>query len=113
MTFDALILSALALGIAATLAAMLPAWRRYVGSAPGLPVWGFARRREVVPQYSAALRAQLACEMCDAKRDCRRLLAEGVDLPAAGCPNGDLFQRRGDEKKNNAACRGTQPREAR
>jgi hypothetical protein len=90
---DTLIVTFLAVVLAVALAAVLPPWRRYVGTAAGLPFWDFARRRDLAPPHSQALCAQLRCEMCDAQRECRRLLAEGVDLPAAGCPNGELFPR--------------------
>ncbi|HEY3073739.1 MAG TPA: hypothetical protein VGJ74_01070 [Burkholderiales bacterium] len=72
---------------------VLPAWLRLTGGAHALPVWGFMRRRELEVERHAAFQAELRCEMCDARPQCRRLLAEGIDLPAAGCPNAGLLER--------------------
>lgn len=85
--FVALLLAA-ALGGA--LVGVLPAWRRLMGGATDLPVWGFLRRRGIGLGTIPVLQAELRCEVCDAKVQCRRLLAQGESVPA-DCPNAELF----------------------
>jgi hypothetical protein len=87
-TFFVMILGAAIVG---ALLGVLPAWLRLTNGADALPVWAFLRRRRVAPERHAAFHAELRCEMCDSRVQCTRLLAEGIDLPAAGCPNGALF----------------------
>lgn len=87
-TFFLMILGATVVG---ALLGVLPAWLRLRAGADALPVWSFLRRRRLAPDRHAAFHAELRCEMCDSQAQCMRLLAEGVDLPAAGCPNGALF----------------------
>lgn len=85
--FVALLLAA-ALGGA--LVGVLPAWRRLMGGAADLPIWGFLRRRGIGLGAIPVLQAELRCEVCDAKEQCRRLFAEGAGVPAQ-CPNAELF----------------------
>ena len=88
-TFIVLLLAA---ALAGVVLAVLPAWRARRESARTLPVRALLQRRGIAPSRRAALQAELRCELCDAQAECRQLLAEGVDLPAAGCPNGALLQ---------------------
>ena len=88
-TFIALLLAA---ALAGALLSVLPAWLRRTAGAQALPVRALLHRRGIALSRRAALHAELRCELCDAQPECRRLLAEGVDLPAAGCPNGGLLK---------------------
>ena len=87
-TFIALLLAA---AIAGALLGILPAWRRLMTGGRDLPVWGFLRRRGAGVEGRAALQAEMRCEMCDSKAQCRLLLANGADAPVTGCPNAKLF----------------------
>lgn len=94
ITLDAstLILLVLAAALAGALIAVLPRWRRMQEAAANLPVRGFLRQRDASLERIAALQAELHCEMCGAKAQCRQLLAEGVISPVPGCPNAELFR---------------------
>ena len=89
---SALILVIVAAALAGALIAVLPPWRRMQDAAGHLPVRGFLRRRDSSLERIAALQAELRCELCDAKTQCRHLLAEGAVSPVPGCPNAELFR---------------------
>lgn len=82
------ILVILAAALAGALASVLPAWR----GTRKVPVWGFLQRRSATLDPVAALQAELRCETCSAKLRCQKLLADGADTPASGCPNAEVFR---------------------
>ena len=90
MDSSAFIALLLAAALGGVLIGILPAWRRLMGGGPDLPVWGFLRRRGIGLETVPTLQAELRCEVCDSKAQCKRLLAEGGDVPAH-CPNAELF----------------------
>ena len=93
ITLDAsvLILVVVAAALAGALIAVLPPWRRMQDAAANLPVRGFLRRRDNSLEHIAALQAELRCELCGAKAQCRHLLARGAASPVPECPNAELF----------------------
>ena len=94
ITLDAsvLILVVVAAALGGALIVVLPPWRRMQDAAANLPVRGFLRRRDASLERIAALHAELQCEMCGAKAQCRQLLARGAASPVPGCPNAELFR---------------------
>ena len=88
---SALIALLLAAALGGVLIGILPAWRRLMEGGPDLPLWGFLRRRGIALETFPVLQAELRCELCGSKPQCKRLLAEGGDAPPAHCPNAELF----------------------
>ena len=86
-----LILIIFAAALGGALIAVLPPWRNMMQHRAHLPVWAFLGRRDTRLERIAALQAELRCETCDSKEQCRRLLAAGASVPVAGCPNEGLF----------------------
>jgi hypothetical protein len=68
--------------------ALLPAWRPL--RRPELPLWRFPRRRSLLARLDA-LRAELRCEKCAARADCRARLSRRCLKPVASCANAQLF----------------------
>lgn len=93
ITLDTATFFVLLLAVAAggALLAILPAWRHLMGEGASLPVWGFLRRRRIMPVGRAALQAEVRCEMCSSHAQCREILSRGGERPPAGCPNAALF----------------------
>ena len=89
---SALILVIVAAALGGALVAVLPPWRRMQRTAANLPVQGFLRRRDASLERITALQAELRCEMCGTKVQCRQLLAQGAASPVPGCPNAELFR---------------------
>jgi hypothetical protein len=81
----------LAAALVGAVLAVVPPWRALQREAHKLPVWGFARQRGLRLPSGEALRAELRCGMCDAKKECDRLLAAGERTPPGTCFNRDLL----------------------